>query len=68
MVRSRTSIGHDYVFSFDSATSHADLDAKLAIVHGAAFASYVNQHKDECLPVTRTSSIRLENGLCHHIH
>ncbi|KAJ5234280.1 NACHT and WD40 domain protein, partial [Penicillium citrinum] len=33
---------------------HADLDQKLAIVPGAAFDSYENQHKDECLPGTRT--------------
>ncbi|KAJ5216362.1 NACHT and WD40 domain protein, partial [Penicillium cinerascens] len=30
------------------------LDNKLAIVSGAAFDSYENQHKDECLPGTRT--------------
>ena len=32
----------------------ADLDDELAIVPEAAFDSYSNQHKDECLPGTRT--------------
>lgn len=37
-----------------SAKFNADLENKLPTVPEASFDSYVNQHKDECLPGTRT--------------
>jgi hypothetical protein len=47
----------EYLLSVDRTNLCADLNQLLPIVPGAAFNSYADQHKDKCLPGTRTEII-----------
>jgi hypothetical protein len=52
-----TLVFDESIRSTSIALTHADLVDKLAIVPGATFDSYDNQHKDEYLPGTRTEML-----------